>query len=507
MRRRKRANILAIVVMIASLLLCMAVVATNNLTHNRRQTLQSSQQEQCRYAANAGLQRGLLELAQGSTVVQFTDPPQDPAPTLDDKLATDPKLRYKIEFLANGTPNMIDAPDGSEIPPGAVFIYSRGYLEGTTLSATASGFSALALRAKPQFDYAALTDARIDVLHDALSDSWDSGLSTYPGPNPFNPADSNTHTKSASLASNLGTSAISLLGATAVDGDLLVGPDALNPSASVNLGGSVTVSGQTDNLTGVRRIPLWESTLDANAATHALSVPSGGSQTLTPGPYKQMAAGQAGGARTSLVMPPGEYYFDKDVNLANVDLQIPPGTEPVVIYINGNFNVSGQSKLNELPVGTKPSRLQIYFTGKNKSMTVKEDSAAQMVAAGSSTSVQVESSQLYGAVMAHDVTMQGVGSKLHYDKALKGVPLQGNGRWALTGIREQNGTAAIGSGGPGGVGPGPVGGPGPGLPGAGPLPGQGSPPGVGPTPPGPGPAPGGRRYNRRGHRRGRSHGY
>lgn len=514
MHRKRQANSIFIVIVVASLLMLVAGMATNNLTHNRRQTLKSTQQEQCRYAANAGLQRGLLELATGTTVVQFTDPPQNPAPTIDDALAGDRRLRYKIEFIANGTPGMLAAPDGSEIPPGAVFIYSKGYLEGTDLTATASGFSALALRAKPQFDYAALTDSRIDVTNDAWVDSWDSALGAYPGPNPFNPADSNTYTKSASLASNLGTSAISIQGTTAVDGDLLVGPDALNPAASVNLGGAVTLSGQPDNLSGVRRIPLWETTLDVSAATSSVTVAPGRAQTLAPGPYRQLSAGLTGGARTTLTMQPGEYYFDRDVDLANLDLQITaPGTDPVIIYINGDLNIHGGSKLNEQPAGSLPSRLQIYFTGRNTSMDVQEGSVAQMVAAGASTTMNLDSSQLYGAVMGHDLTLRGTGSKLHYDKSLKGAQLQGNGRWALTGIREQNGTGVIGFGGPGG-GPAPAPGPGGPGPGPGPAPGPGVAPGPGPGPapgvgpgPGPGPSPGGRRHNRNGHHRGRHHGH
>jgi len=48
--------------------------------------------------------------------------------------------------------------------------------------------------------------------------------------------------------------------------------------------------------------------------------------------------------------------------------------------------------------------------------------------------------------MGRDLTLQGVGAKLHYDKSLKGVPLQGNGRWWLTGIRQQGGSAVNGNG-------------------------------------------------------------
>ncbi|MEW6282235.1 MAG: hypothetical protein AB1758_26755, partial [Candidatus Eremiobacterota bacterium] len=450
---RRLGSGLAIIILVASLLVWMGAIVTSNVVVNKDQMLEASMLEQCRYAALAGLQRGLFELATNTGIVLFTDPPQNPPPEIDDRLATDPKLRYKVQLLANGTPNTIKAPDGSDIPPGSVYVYSVGYIEGTTVYMSVSGFSALAVRAKPIFDFAALGDSQVTINDDTRVDAWDSTTGTYPGALPFDPANPATYSFGASLATNSAAQgALKVFGNTQVDGNLVVGPDASDPAAVIQMGGGVMLTGQQQVAPGTRRIPLWETTLDPNAATTSVTVPPGSSQTLSPGPYRDLKVGQQGATgRATVYLQPGEYYFDQGIDLGQADLMMEPGSlGPAVIYVGGDVLIGDQSRVNHDPAtapNARPSQVQLYFVNKNDALTIQGGSVAQFVAAGSTMSATVDSSELFGGIMAQDVTVQGSGSKLHYDLSLKGMPLNGQGRWALVGVKEKGGRGRGGNGG------------------------------------------------------------
>jgi Tfp pilus assembly protein PilX len=226
------------------------------------------------------------------------------------------------------------------------------------------------------FDYAAYAKTAMDIVGNPIVDSYSAGAGDY------------------GEDGNVGSS-----GDVATDGTVdLTGNVTVNGSvygATINEGNNVTVTGQKS-----------DDTPQLNCSPGSTDLASSG----------ELNVGSNDGVRT---LNAGTYHFDSIRVSGQGQIRV---TGPVVIYVDGQADFSGQGIVNETNV---PSNLIIIATGE-ESVQVGGNSAFSGGIFAPDSYVHLNGNQdFYGSVIAKTLRQNG-NADLHYDTDLSDYELSCN---------------------------------------------------------------------------------
>lgn len=399
---RRRGLILFTVLVVAALMALMTLTVALHSMGSLRRDSHFQGRLQADFAAQAGLQSALSQL-RTSTLTG------DLPPT---RLAGG-NSRYSVSVVNNSAgSSAMTAPDGTSVPPGAVYLLSLGEGEGKTLQR----ISALALRPGNTAVDALAADSEILVRGNALVDAWDSTIG------PYGPATLSNFTLGSNIVSLNG---IVVRDNAAVQGDLQVGQGG-TISSVVNVTRAASVSGSTSVATASFSIPHHSAPLPVGRTDLRLT---GSSQTLGPGAYRRVDL--TGSAQ--LLLSSGTYVFES-FQLANSSRIVALG--PVTVYLERGVLMNDDAQLN--PAGSAAD-FKLYSTSTSPvSLRMNQRSRAWVTAEGDHLSLApYDDAEFFGAFVGAGIDVWGRG-KIHYDKSLRtggGSSASSSAPWELRAIR------------------------------------------------------------------------
>ena len=447
-----RRGMALILVLLQIAVLALVVAALGSLAlKNLRSTSMKSWQRQARHAAYAGVQASLAQLDHDSH--------WQPSSAWTEPLGDGALLRYEVEVLNNvhnpsGAAAL--APDGTWIPAGAAWVRSRGYL-GDVGSDQDFTLIALVARARPSFNHAIFGHSQVALLNGSQVNSYTSSVGRVPQSGLGPDATHLAHLGTNSIAAN----AISLVDSWS-DGNAFAGLSSA-PTSVISLGSGSTLTGARLSLADRKALFRFRSKLEGTSGP-TLRIPE-----LHAGLYNFLWETSEGtgdqpresafeslqvsgnhpdwGRATNLFS--GEYYITGDLifygssafraSLRPTVINVHANTEfPVVIYVRGNVQLDNVRVNTVLPPGVpgspSPRTLQIYTLTDGATFDMK-NSELHAVVAGRGLNVTIaENSELFGAVIADRATVDN--SKVHYDRALTGVTLNGRTAWDVLSLKE-----------------------------------------------------------------------
>lgn len=332
----------------------------------------------------------------------------------DLQFPSNPALTCKVYIFSNlptAARKCSTAPDGTAIPPGAIYVVADATVVGhpTTRS---SQLTALCTPRQFYFDNALFGDTQVKVLNGARVDCYN----TYPYAT-YDPT--TAPLKKATVASNSEASStvIDISGpGTLVDGDAYVGP--AGPLSAINLPTSTDLTGDKKNLSTFKSLKLDH--------------PPGNPDQNYPGGLT---------VSSSLTFQAGKTYMvDGDLTIASGgSIKVTPPATPsgvpqendAFVFVKGNVIVQSGGQLGD-PVD-KPETLQIYVpkSSGSHSLTMTGGTACCAVAGPDLQASITGGAEIYGAVIADSITLDG--SKLHFDTNLVGNALGPMG-WSVGGF-------------------------------------------------------------------------
>ena len=221
------------------------------------------------------------------------------------------------------------------------------------------------------FNYAAFGDSYMKVNGNPMVDSYSASKGDY--------NENGNIGSSGDIASDDG---IDLVGNATINGDVF--------GKSVDAGNNVTINGQTSN-----------STPNMSCEPGSTDVASSGDLSVND-EYKLSA---------------GTYHFDSIKVSGQGQITVTSG--PVVIYVDGDADFSGQGIINETSV---PSNLVIIATDDGEIKISGQGEFHGGVFAPNSEVKIAGNGDLYGAVIADEVQQSG-NANIHYDTDLAGYAL------------------------------------------------------------------------------------
>lgn len=196
-------------------------------------------------------------------------------------------------------------------------------------------------------------------------------------------------------------------------------------------------AGEVARRVAAPRAPVWKQGQCGQLGPFACPLPMAppgrrqvGSIDLRPGSYDVLVVGR--GASVRLQSGSGatsDFRFSRLILEAGAALQVAtdPQAGPVLLHIDRSLELRGRNRLN-WPDGRpgQAARLQIYG-GPASSVTIRDSDRLSLVLAA--PTVRLADSVLRGAVAAQQWESQG--SRVEFEQALSGVPLQGLGPWSF----------------------------------------------------------------------------
>ena len=181
--------------------------------------------------------------------------------------------------------------------------------------------------------------------------------------------------------------AVSLIGAVAIHGDVILGPGSDPRRALWRLPESWT------SISGSVRVA------DARVPVEDIELP------LLPDGGRLAIAGQ------EVVSLPGGLYRFQDIQIAGHGRLVFTG--PAEVYVEDRVQLSGHGAID---TGQRPSNLTLYVQGADVSLGAEDDLYARLVAPRATVELSGDG-DLFGAVTGREVIVNGRGS-FHYDEAL-----------------------------------------------------------------------------------------
>lgn len=395
-----------------------------------QRSLQTQSQQTEALAAEDGAYSGLQASLAGFESMGDAWPGVPVLQTLPNR--TEVGYRVVLNRNLSGDTTSTD-PDGTVIPPKAVYAKSLGYIRGKLTS----GFAAVLAQEKGvSFNYPAFGASGVN-LSNSLVQAIDGTGAVQGGEAPIRTNSTNP-------------GALTLSNGSFVDGDATVGAGGdpligLQSDASSGISGAAEIAGSDltlpqffanyDNTapdSGSVRIMIPVPLLPTTWITHNVGV-------ATPGTYNQLSISDPAPLPSPiheiripniLFIAPGEYYcneFSADGSTGSI---IAPG-DGVVIHVRDNVSWDGV-----LVDTSSAANFQVHHTENSGAVSLNHTSGKFLV--GSSNQVDVTNSDIEGAVYGDAVNISD--STLSYPTSLDGQVLNANalGRWKAFGVRQLN---------------------------------------------------------------------
>lgn len=383
---RKRGFALIVVLLVVAVIATMATAVVSIGSGGLDEALHQMQDQKAVYAARAGAQAALVQLAHDPSWSGFSPPTQ----TLPVSAGS-----YTVSVYPSGGPA---PPNGVIVPSGLVYVLSKG-----TVRRASRTVGLMVKTGVGTQNFAVVAASSISLSGNSHIDSVDplTGLTL---PDPANIATNDTAAPS-----------ITLTGGSSVQGNASVGPGAPNSAFSIdNSGAAITGTQSTLGAT----IPLDPVVLpsDPTAAPPA-GAHSGATNSISPGTYGTVSID--GGATLNLA--PGQYVFDSLSLGGGGKLAISGAT---TIYIKGTVAVNVASIVNP---SKEPTNLKFLVQGSvtTPSVTLSNGGVGYYVMYAPTSPVTVSGgSSLYGNLVGKSLTVSG-GSSVHFDPASGGALISG----------------------------------------------------------------------------------
>jgi hypothetical protein len=234
------------------------------------------------------------------------------------------------------------------------------------------------------FDRALWGIDSVDLGGTVLIDSYDPDLGPYGGTNVGNNGAIGTN---GSVTAN---------GTVDIYGDMAYGP-----SGTYTLGPNSRVYGDIIHLQQPRYFPPIPS---FSVGTTDLNIKKG-TTTIGPGAYGDVNIG----AKGTLALQPGVYYFDSLTESSTGTLTVSGDT---TIFVKSSLDLSGQGVIN--PMGD-PTKLTVYYAGTSRVDVVGGSSAFLEMYAPNAPMKLVGTSNFFGSFIGKTVTIQGT-PDVHFDE-------------------------------------------------------------------------------------------
>ncbi|MFH1453287.1 MAG: hypothetical protein ABIH00_04830 [Armatimonadota bacterium] len=308
---------------------------------------------------------------------------------------------YSTNNTSGGT--AVTGWNNTTVPAGCVHLVSTGsFGKGIkTSQAIVYGSSGGSF-----FRYPYLTQDKITINRGFVSDSFDSSVGTYAETQ----QNSNGSIRSNDTQNN--TVNISATGGSPsyVYGDVIVGPGA-DVNTAISIAANATVSGSLIAAGSLYSFP--EITVTPNSNNLSIS----GAQSLPAGTYGTLSLSK----NAQLTLTGTEYTFDTVSFGKDAQLIIPPGSDPVTVYLDGNMDTSGGSIVNNT---LKPTHLIFYGSDNCSTVKLSSDAFLAIYARNATFFPSGSLAHIYGAVAVKQ--MNGKNNlQVHFDRALGDMEVPG----------------------------------------------------------------------------------
>jgi len=377
---RNKGAILALMVMLVLLLSLTSMALIGVAQQARLRTVKNVSGISARFAADAGAERVLYlmnqELAAGTWSV-------DDVPTYTSESLTACNADYTVTFSGN-------LGSGYEITS-----VGRCGSAGKTIRATIELSSPFAN------DYAVLTKNNLSMKN----------KSTVSGYNSANPGETDVPVAIGTLSTQNGS--IDLKNGAVVEGDVYVGPDG-DPDTVVDMKDDDSVEGEIFVMPNIP--PMSSVSPPDYAASRGVIAPSG-NLTLTDadsGKYNSVSV-----PNNKKITVDGDLtlYVTGDITLNNgAELKVKNGSS-LKLYFDGNIEAKNSANItNESQI---PSTVQLYGTGDNQTIDLKNSSNIHAVVYAPNANMTIHNKvNAYGSFIVDNFDMKNSGD-VYYDKALK----------------------------------------------------------------------------------------
>jgi Tfp pilus assembly protein PilX len=399
---RRRPGIALISIMIL-LTLIAAIVGSSTLYLQERVSVSGSRDRQLkgRYAAQAGLNRALVQLRENG----------DWSPGTFTETLGSPHLGFEVRVVNNRANTVpVTAPDDTELAPGHVWLESTGIVDGERVRGRFGQATTRAVQPLPVFDHAIHFRGGppdLGAWRQCTIDSYDGIVANYtPFRSPGRPDRVRAHVRIDNGGAGVDVN---------LDGNLIV------PSPDVNLtiaGGAWSGALIVDETTYT---PLHFRAPEALEDATITTPPASG--LIPPGRYGSLPF-----SNDDIELQEGDYYF-RDFDAQTRDNLTLLGPGPTTIYIERGFNPAKNTN-----VGGQADQLRVFFidTGATCQFQQEFGSVFVGVLAGSTLRLSMTpDSHVYGAVICGEYLGTMPNSFIHYDESLGARPLQAATEWVL----------------------------------------------------------------------------
>jgi len=378
--RSRKGLILAVIVAVLPLISLSVMALGARSVETLHVAARNAYEMQAYYAADAGVQAALARLKLDS---EWTDGFRGQAlPGLDDR-------SYSVTVTNGnvGTPPVL-APDGRTVLPYEVDILSTG-------TATASTTEQVRVQARrgTVFTKAVFGYDGVRIGGVAQVAAYDSAAGAYTPHAPQMDVEVGTNSTSAG--------AVTVFGASRVDGNASVGPGG-DPSTAVVDTGHLTGTAYASE----QEFPLRDVTCPIDGSGADQFNPA----SLAPGVY----GGLTVTPQKTCTLGSGIYRFQGNVRIGGT-LRVEPTDGPCVIYVDGSWDSSAGSVVN---TSLQSYDLQIYGTSTCTSVSLSGGTEACFVVYAPGADITMTgTADIYGSLIGRTVSLIGTGN-LHYDVQL-----------------------------------------------------------------------------------------
>lgn len=395
--KKNNGYILIVTLLVMASMLVIGLAYANYYRQDKSLALRGENDHIAAAAADAGIQDSLYQLkrnpgwAAGFANVTLPHAGSAYTVTFDQSQKTFPYSTNNS--TGSGT---VTGYEGRSVPAGTVYIISTGiYAKSKKIE------HALITTQSSLFQNAVLTQQKIHLNGNVITDSYNSSIASY----------SAQHQNSGgNLQTNSGSGGIvELDGRVNVMGNITVGPGGA-ASTSLNVHGGSTYQSASVAASPVT-LPAMNPTLGPNKGDVSTS------GTLTPGTYRNL------NLRGNLQLQAGTYIFTGDIDLSGqASILLPTtGNQKVTIYVLGKVEITGNSSING---NTKlPTNLTIYGGPKTEKFEISglggQSQGLYFALYAPYTEFEISgNAEIFGSVISDTFEMSGNGA-LHFDNALK----------------------------------------------------------------------------------------
>ena len=367
-----------------------------------------------RYAAYAGLQHLMLFLK--------TDPTYNQ--NLAYEMPGNPNISYTVELTNNWDGASPVAPDGTSVPPGAVYCAAMGVSGGTTVMLHA--VTGILAQGNPTISHAAFTESSLALGGQARTASYDPASMTF-----SLGADGRAVPDSALNAQgDVGTNRYASLEDSAlIDGDLFKPSTLVSPALSA-------VTGDVVDMNDPVLVPVLDPPTEFGSPAAPLVDPS----TLTSAAPSLPQVYESLNLSTGKVtVGPGRYFFPNGIDI-NGEIELASDVDdsnPVMFFVGNDARFGDAARVN-VRGATRNFQMVMVDLNDGTPQQLLMEGRSQIFGSvlGGKAEAKLEGlAGLFGGYLGRSLSCQG-SSQVVYDESLSAAPLQISTQWGMHGVTE-----------------------------------------------------------------------